>query len=130
MSEKKINIEKLTESFWELSDNPGILDDMLRSEGYDPEKIEKAGINKIRKLLFQQEVAMKKAKMTNLYLQALERLQVATGETKEAFLNLLRTKAPSLQFRNLENLDEDNIKQILNETEILDLMDKLDKGEI
>lgn len=129
MSEKKINTEKLIDSFWDLSNDPEILDDMLRSEGYDPDRVEKTGISRIKKLLFQQEVAMKKEKMANLYSMAIERLQVATAETKEAFLALLRTKAPSLQFRNLENLDEENIKQILNETEILDLMDKLEKGE-
>jgi hypothetical protein len=42
-------------------------------------------------------------------------------------LAILQQKAPSLQFRNLEKLDESTLREILSETEILDLMSKLEK---
>lgn len=130
MSEKRINIERLADAFWELSKDPELREDMLRSEGYDPVKLEKAGINKIKKLLFQQEVALKKARTANLYAIALEKLQAAASDTKENLLNLLRHKAPSLQFRNFENLDEEMIRQVLDETELLDIMDQIENGKL
>ncbi len=47
----------------------------------------------------------------------------------QAIFTLLKQKSPSLQFRNLENLDEENLRQILTETEILDFIEKLENGE-
>ena len=130
MSEKRINIERLADAFWELSKDPELREDMLKSEGYDPAKLEKAGISKIKKLLFQQEVALKKARTANLYAIALEKFQAAASDTKENLLNLLRHRAPSLQFRNFENLDEEMIRQVLDETELLDFMNQIEKGKL
>jgi hypothetical protein len=65
-----------------------------------------------------------------LYSKAIELVQVATADTKEAIFYLLQQKLPSLQFNKLQNLDTENLKQILTETEVLDLINKLEKGEI
>lgn len=131
MSAKKIDIDKLIDSYLELgSSNPEILNDMLKEEGYDPAAIEKRGIQTIRKFLFQHQVAIKKDNLLSLYSKAVSMVQVATANSKQAIFTLLKKKSPTLQFRNLENLDEENLRQILNETEILDLIDKLEKGEL
>lgn len=130
MSKKRIDIERLADTFWELSKDPELREDMLKSEGYDPAKLEKAGINKIKKLLFQQEVALKKARTANLYAIALEKLQAAASDTKENLLILLRHRAPSLQFKNFENLDEEMIRQVLDETELLDIMNQIENGKL
>lgn len=131
MSEKKVDIEKLIQSYMQLGiDNADILDDMLKQHGYDPSALEKRGVQRIKKLIFMNQVAVKKDNLVNLYNKALQMVNTATSDTKEAIINLLRQKSPSLQFRNLENLDEENLQQILTETEILELIDKLEKGEI
>jgi len=131
MAAKKINIDKLIDSYMELgSANPDILNDMLKEQGYDPSDLEMRGIQKVRKLLFTQQVALKKANLFNLYNRAIEMVKAASSNSKEAILDMLKRKSPSLQFRNLEKLDEENLRQILNETEVLELIDKLEKGEI
>jgi hypothetical protein len=130
MPSKKINIDRLIDSYLDAaSNNPGSLDDMLKEHGYDPQKVEKRGVNNIKKLMFQQQVAIKKDKLLGLYSKALLMVQVATTDTKQAIFTLLKQKSPSLQFRNLENLDEENLRQILTETEILDFIEKLENGE-
>jgi hypothetical protein len=131
MSTKKIEIEKLIDSFADLaSSDPAILDDMLKDFGYDPEDIGDKGEQLIKKLIFQKTVELKKNKLSNLYSEAIQLVQIATADTKEAIFSLLRKKSPSLQFNKLERLDTENLKQILTETEVLDLIDKLEKGEI
>jgi 3-methyladenine DNA glycosylase Tag len=130
MPSKKINIDRLIDSYLDAaSNNPGSLDDMLKEHGYDPQKIEKSGVNNIKKLMFQQQVAINRDKLLSLYSKALLMVQVATTDTKQAIFTLLKQKSPSLQFRNLENLDEENLRQILTETEILDFIEKLENGE-
>jgi hypothetical protein len=131
MADKKVNIDKLIESYMELgSADPDLLNDMLREQGYDPSELEKRGIQKIKKLIFTNQVALKKSKLIDLYNKATHMVNVASSDTREAILALLKRKSPSLQFRNLEKLDEENLRQILNETEVLELIDKLEKGEL
>lgn len=131
MPGKKIDIDKLIDSYMELgSDNPDILNDMLKEQGYDPSALEKRGIQKVRKLIFMQQVAFKKNNLINLYNRAIEMVNAASSDTREVILSALKRKTPSLQFRNLEKLDEENLRQILTETEVLELIDKLEKGEL
>lgn len=129
MASKKISLDKLVDSYWQFSEDPETLDEMLKCEGYDPKKLEENGIGKIKRLMFQQEVQLKKAKIESLYLKAIKQLQSASVESKEAIFALLKIKSPSLQFRNLEHLDEVNLKQILSETELLDLMKSIEDDE-
>lgn len=131
MPSKKINIDRLIDSYLDAaSANPSSLDDMLKEHGYDPQKVEKRGLNNIKKLMFQQTVAINKDKLLELYSKALLMVQGATADTKQAIFSLLKQKSPSFQFRNLENLDEENLRQILTETEILDFIEKLENGEV
>ena len=131
MPSKKINVDRLIDSYLEsATNNSDALDDMLKEHGYDPQKLEKKGLHTIKKLMFQQQVAINKENLLSLYSKALLMVQVAATDTKEAIFSLLKQKSPSLQFRNLENLDEENLRQILTETEILDFIDKLEKGEV
>jgi len=131
MADKKVDIDKLIDSLTELGyADSYLLNDMLREHGYDPSELEKRGIQKVRKLMFTQQVLLKKSSLLNLYDRAVQLVSAASSNTKEIILGLLKQKSPSLQFRNLENLDEENLRQILNETEILELIDKMEKGEL
>jgi hypothetical protein len=131
MANKNVNIDKLIDSYMELSSaDPDILNDMLKEQGYDPSALEKRGVQKIRKLIFTKQVAFKKSNLINLYNKAIQMVNAASADTREVILGLLKRKSPSLQFRNLEKLDEENLRQILTETEVLELIDKLEKDEL
>jgi hypothetical protein len=45
-------------------------------------------------------------------------------------LSLLRQRAPQLQFNRLEKMDEGDLKEILDESDLLDLMNKIERKEI
>lgn len=131
MPTKKIEIEKLIDSCADLaSSDSAILDDMLKEFGYDPEDVGDKGEQLVKKLIFQKTVELKRNKLSNLYSKAIQLVQIASTDTKEVIFSLLQKKSPSLQFNKLEKLDTENLKQILTETEVLDLIDKLEKGEI
>lgn len=131
MTDKKINIDKLLESWFEINSKDELnLNESLKGHGYDPKTIETEGVQKIRKMIFEQTVANKKAKATELYKKALALIQSTSQLSREAIFSLLKQKSPSLQFRSLENLDDENLQEILNDTEILELIEKLEKGGV
>jgi broad-specificity NMP kinase len=131
MEDKKINVDGLIDSLLNMTKNhPEILDDMLRERGYNPEQLERNGIAQIKGVMFRAQVNQKKQQQENLYAKALSMFETAKADTKEVILSLLRERAPKLQFRNLEKLEEDDLKEILNESDILDLMEQIDKSNI
>lgn len=131
MENKKINVDELIDSFFNITiEHPELLDDLLREEGYDPGKLEQNGFSKIKSIMFHAKVAQKKLQQENLYAKALTMFETAKTDTKELILSLLRERAPRLQFRNLETLEEADLKQILNESDMLDLMEQIDKKGI
>ncbi len=131
MADKKINVDKLLESWFQVSTiDDATLDEALREHGYDPKTLETKGVQNIRQLLFKQTVASKKSAVTNLYQKAITLIQDTKQQSREAIFKLLQQKSPALQFRSLEKLDDENLQQILNDTEILELIEKLEKGEI
>ncbi|KFF16941.1 hypothetical protein [Flavobacterium hydatis] len=131
MKNIKVNADKLNRDIYLLTvEEPEILNELLKDEGYNPEQLEKNGITAVKKMLFQQTVALKKAQNNNLYTKALELFEGTKETTREAILGLLIQRSPQLQFNNLDKMDEHDLKDILNETDLLDLMHKIEKGEL
>ncbi|MBE9465529.1 hypothetical protein ACFP1I_22150 [Dyadobacter subterraneus] len=131
MKSTKIDIDKLNrELFLMTHREPELLNEMLRDSGFDPERLEKNGIAKVRALLFKQKVALRKQELESLYAKALAIFESAKESTKEGILNLLKQSAPQLQFNNLENMDVQDLKEILDESDLLDLMNKIERKEI
>lgn len=131
MKNIKVNVDKLNRDIYLLTvEEPEILNDLLKEEGYDPAQLEKNGIAAVKKMLFQQTVALKKEQNNNLYAKALSIFEGTKESTREAILGLLIQRSPQLQFNNLDKMDEQDLKDILNETDLLDLMDKIEKGEL
>jgi hypothetical protein len=131
MKNIKVNVDKLNRDIYLLTvEEPEILNELLKDEGYDPAQLEKNGIIAVKKMLFQQTVALKKDQNSNLYAKALSLFEGTKEATREAILGLLIQRSPQLQFNNLDKMDEQDLKDILNETELLDLMDKIEKEEL
>jgi hypothetical protein len=131
MKNIKVNVDKLNRDIYLLTvEEPEILNELLKDEGYDPAQLEKNGITAVKKMLFQQTVALKKDQNSNLYAKALSLFEGTKEATREAILGLLIQRSPQLQFNNLDKMDEQDLKDILNETELLDLMDKIEKEEL
>ena len=107
-----------------------LLDEYLRDDGFDPDQLEKNGLAIVKALLFKQKVALKKIQQENLYKQAIELFVSAHATTKETILLLLRQRSPQLQFNHLEKMEESDLKEILDESDLLDLMNKIEKNQL
>jgi len=105
----------------------------LKEHGIDPEELIKKGMIEIRKHLFLAEAKKKKEKDVHLLKRVLEKIQeVKADYNSEKGLKLreiLKKSAPSFQFRNLEKMDDDSIREILQEVNMLNLLEELDKEE-
>lgn len=131
MKDKRVDIDRLNrEIFLMTHGHPELLDELLKEDGYDPQQLEKNGIEKIKSLLFKQRAAINRAHQESLYAKAKALFVSAEASTRDAILALLRLKAPQLQFNNLEKMDESDLKEILNENDLLDLMDKIEKNQL
>jgi hypothetical protein len=131
MKNIKVNIDQLNDDlFMMMNSHPDLLDEFLKDEGYNPSEVEKRGVAKIKALMFKQKVALKKAQQESLYTKAISVFVSARADTKEVILQLLHQRAPKLQFNHLERMDENDLREILNETDLLDLMNKIEKGEL
>jgi ribosomal protein L4 len=122
---KQINTDGLFEAYRELyANDPEMLNMFLAEEGIGAEKIDE-GVIAIRQLMFKQQAAANKVAKTSLYEKALELVNDNLERSREVILALLETKNASYAFRNLEKLDTADLEQILNESEVLELMEKL-----
>jgi hypothetical protein len=126
-SSNKINTDELFEAYRELySNDPAMLDLLLHEEGIDPSKIEE-GVNAIKQTLFKQQVALKREKRVRLYENALGLIKANIERSREVILELLEAKNTSYAFRSLEKLETSDLEEILNESEILELMEQISK---
>jgi len=131
MKDIKVNIDQLNEDmFVMMREHPELVDEFLEQNGYNPAEIEKRAISKVKALLFRHKVALKKIQQESLYSRALATFVSAQENTKELILQLLHQRAPKLQFNNLEKMDENDLKAILDESDLLDLMEKIAKEDL
>mgnify|MGYP003608028162 FL=1 len=131
MKNIKVNIDNLNRDLYLMVvEEPQILNELLVLEGYDPSQLERNVVSQVKKLLFQQTVAIKKAHRDDIYKKALILFQQTKETTKHGILAILQERSPQLQFNNLDKMDEQDLRDILNETDLLDLMEKIEKNEI
>jgi len=131
MKKISVNIDKLNdELFFALHNQPELVDDFLREEGYEPTKLEQSGVSKIKAILFKQQVAIKKKQFNDLYAKAIAIFSASEAATKEAILSLLKQRAPRLQYNNLEKMNQDDLRQILNESDLLDIIHKIERRDL
>lgn len=105
----------------------------LAEEGYDLE----AGLHirkKIsKKMEFKLMALYNKQKDESLLEKAYEKLQAFISKNRELAGDelkiLLQKTAPAYQFRNLEKLDDDGIRELLTEVDLVKLIEELDKED-
>lgn len=131
MSKNVINIDLFADSLFELARmDAEIRKDMLQECGYNAEEVEARGIQLIRKLKFQAIAAAKKQRFQALYQNALNSFKQLKEDSKLALMEMLSKRGITLQYRNIENFETEDLQQILDEATILEIMEKIDKGDL
>lgn len=126
--------DRFDEAYEELlmnDNNEAIM--FLADEGYDLEEGALKRMKIVKKITFKIEALHNMQKDESLLKQAYEKLQVFIKKNRELAGNelrsLLQKTAPAYQFRNLDKLDDDGIRELLTEVDLVKLIEELDKED-
>jgi hypothetical protein len=105
--------------------------EILADAGMDPDEEIEAGLKTVKRLQFMAKAMMNQKSDELLIEKALIRLKVFIEEnldkSSEVLIALLRQKAPSVQFRSLDKLGDDEIREILSEVDLAKLMEEIER---
>ena len=102
---------------------------IIKEEGLDPENEIAAGLKFIRMMDFKAQAILNQQKDEKLYDLALAKIRNTVhsefSKTGKALRELIKVRAPSFQFSNLENLSDEDLREILNNIDLIKLIEQL-----
>ncbi|MBC8319303.1 MAG: hypothetical protein H8E34_01135 [Bacteroidetes bacterium] len=129
MNIKANNIDKFFELSNEAfqSDNESVYTDLGSSkDDYLNDKLKM-----IKRLKVKSIAKVNKAKNDNLLNIALRKVQNILESTNESLKDglekLILTRSPQFQFRNIEKLDTEDLKELLSDLDVIDIIEDLEK---
>ncbi|MBD77342.1 MAG: hypothetical protein CL840_00210 [Crocinitomicaceae bacterium] len=103
----------------------------LKEEGLDTKEEEVFAIQYMKKIQFMAKAVSSKKRDSALVEKAMERIKKAiaenTSQVTETLMALLQEKTPSIQYRKLENWSDDEIRDVLEDVDLIALMEELDQ---
>lgn len=136
MKSDKQHIERLFEKvdktmFAVIRSDVNEAKEILSDAGMNPDEEIEEGLKTIKRLQFLAKAMMNQKNDELLIEMALTRLKAFIEEnlekSSEVLISLLRQKAPSAQFRSLDKLGDDEIREILSEVDLAKLMEEIEK---
>jgi len=131
MKIKANNIDKFFELSNEAfeSDNESVYNDL----GFSKDEYLDNKLKMIKRLKLKSKAQLNKAKNENLLEIALHKVQnileSANETVKEELEKLILTRSPQFQFRNIEKLEEEDLKELLSDLGVIDIIEDLEKLE-
>jgi hypothetical protein len=129
MSNLKNKIDKGITEFY-LNSDIELIKKSLEEEGVDVAKESTEISNFLKRLKFTQTAMVTQENNQALLDRIVGKFQDAINKNIEkpiaTLINLVETKQMSVQFRNLDKLTPDEIKEIIKGKNLVDLMDELD----
>jgi hypothetical protein len=129
MSDLKHRIDKGITEFY-LDVDIDIIKESLSEDGFDIANLDNQISKFSKKLKFNYQALATKNKIDNLLEIIVAKFQTAIEKNIEKPISTLKgmieEKELSVQFRNLEKLNEDEIKEIIKGKNLVDLLDELD----
>lgn len=133
MSNLKNKIEKGITEFY-LNSDIELIKASLEEEGVDVAKESEETTKFLKRLKFSQTAKATHESNQALIDKIVEKFQDAINKNIEkpiaTLINLVETKQMSVQFRNLDKLTPEEIKEIIKGKNLVDLMDELDDEEL
>lgn len=132
MSNLENKIDKGITEFY-LNSDIELIKKSLEEEGVDVAKESAEISNFLKRLKFTQTAIVTQENHQALLDRIVEKFQDAINRNIEkpiaTLINLVETKQMSVQFRNLDKLTPEEIKEIIKGKNLVDLMDELDNEE-
>jgi hypothetical protein len=103
----------------------------LQEEGLDVCEEENYALHHMKKVRFMAKAISNKKQDQSLLETAHKRIKEAIQQnaqkTTETLIALLQSKTPSIQYRKLETWTDDEIREVLADIDLVQLMEELDK---
>ncbi|WP_452230018.1 hypothetical protein [Lacinutrix sp. MEBiC02404] len=129
MSKLKNNIDKGVTEFY-LNLDVDIIKESLKDDGVDVIKEDEKISKFSKRIKFMNKAIVIKEKTDNLLETIVSKFQEAIENNIDkpiaSLKKLIEAKELSVQFRNLDKLTEEEIKEIIKGKNLVDLMDELD----
>ena len=103
----------------------------LNEEGFDPNEELQYGLKQIKKLQFLAQAKLNKAKDNDLLEKAFHKLKQSFEKNSQKAGDILKElligKNTAVQYRKLENWTDNEIRDVLNDVDLVDLLEQLDQ---
>jgi hypothetical protein len=103
----------------------------LQEQGIDYKSVVSSGVQEINKYLILKRAKENKLKKEASLEKAIhlvrEYINQHKNQSKDVLIALLNQKAPAFQFRNLEKITDDDIKDILMDVDLLKFLEEAGK---
>lgn len=129
MNNKADKIDKFFELSNEAfeSDNESVYEDL----GVSKEDYLNNRLKMIKRLKLKSQSQLNKAKNDNMLEKALQKIKSVIDSKNEAIKQsleeLILARSPQFQFRNIEKLDESDLKEIFSDLNVIDIIENLEK---
>lgn len=129
MNNKADKIDKFFELSNEAfeSDNESVYEDLgVSKEDYLNNKLKM-----IKRLKLKSQSQLNKAKNDNMLEKALQKIKSVIDSNNEAIKQslegLILARSPQFKFRNIEKLDESDLKELFSDLNVIDIIENLEK---
>lgn len=116
-----------------LSEDLDAAREFLKEFGIDPDEESTQGEKAARRVHFMAKATVNEARDKSLLDRAAEKVSEMIKKNSElagqALKQALGQRQASFQFRNLENWSEDDIKEVLTDMDLAELMEELDQED-
>ncbi len=105
--------------------------EFLKEEGLDPDEELIYGSKQLKKIHFSlkanNQIARDKDLLEKAFVKLKESIAVHAEKAGDVLRNILKAKNPALQYRKLENWTDEEIRDVLQDLDLIQLMDELEK---
>jgi hypothetical protein len=105
----------------------------LSEEGIDPDAEAEHGKKVAKRIAFLMKASQQQKKDAGLLAKAMELLRGKIAENAErtglVLQQLLQAKRPQVQFRNLSEWTDDQVRAVLDDVDVVELMETLEREE-
>jgi len=85
----------------------------------------------VKRLKLKSMAQFNKAKNESMLEKALQKIKqiidLKNNTIKQTLENLILTRSPQFQFRNIEKLDESDLRELLSDLNLIDIIEELEK---
>jgi len=112
-----------------VSLNEEVANEFLREQGIDASFYISKTLKVIKRKEFLKKAEINLSKHQELIEQAINKIRNAIPEAITNFEEAIRRRNPAFQFRNLKELDEQQLREVLEDVDLINTIEELDSNE-